>query len=99
MNRRMGRFRVQRHWLDDNLGPLIYRDIVPLEVRYGFDFDGWDVLGMSEQFSPIERGKDAPRYDINFEHDDPDHPGKPTGVHFVRSDPAEWLTELNVKSR
>lgn len=68
MARRMGRFRVSRENIDDNLGEVIYRGLVPLEVRYGFDHDGFDVLALGP-FDLVPRGQTAPMYQLQFDYD------------------------------
>ncbi len=76
-DRHLGRFRIRRELIDDNLGEIVYRGLVPLEVRYGFDFDGFEVLALGEMFDPVPRGMDAPRYQVEIDSDEvPSEPGR-----------------------
>lgn len=70
ISRRLGRFTVTRDLIDDNFGEVIYRGLVPLEVRYEMDSDRWEVLAVGPQFDPVPRGLQAPRYTINLVRDE-----------------------------
>ncbi len=75
--RKFGRFFVGRCLIDDNFGELVYRGLIPFEVRYVFDHDGFEVLALGEMFEPVPRGMAAPRYRIEIDSDEapPDFPG------------------------
>ena len=66
--RRVGRFRVTREMIDDNLGPLIYREVVPIEVRLDYMTGNFDVLAMSEYFDEVPQYQSAPLYIVSFDN-------------------------------
>lgn len=68
---RFGRFVVPRAALDDNLGQIIFRDLIPLDVRWSLASDGLVVEAAGPQFDPIPHGfhECAPWYDVTIEGD------------------------------
>lgn len=68
---RFGRFVVPRAALDDNLGQIIFRDLIPLDVRWSFAADSLLVEAAGPQFEPIPHGfhEAAPFYEVRTEGD------------------------------
>lgn len=87
MNRRcMGRFWLNRTALDDNLGALAYEGLVPLDVRHDLATDRFDVTAIGDCFDEVERGREIPRYLLDFSNRD--SAGAPVGWYrrFSRMD-------------
>lgn len=62
--KRVGRFFVTREQIDDGLGPLIYRELVPLRVEHAFWTGLFDVTAMGPPFDELEQGVLPPLYKI-----------------------------------
>jgi hypothetical protein len=62
LGRRMGRVRIRRETYDDNLAREVFKELLPVEVRYNLMTDGVDVIAQCDQFDEAPQGEDAPYY-------------------------------------
>ena len=89
--RKIGRFRIQKHFFEQELDslPQIFAHCVVLDAKFRYDYDAYEYVALCDQFQELDEWTAAPLYDSVMTHAD-DGSGTPV---FLRFQPADGLKD------